>query len=271
MKYIFIDIDGTLFSHRLKEVPESATKALAKLKENGHKVFICTGRSLSSCRDFYGLDVDGFVFSAGAVVYVDKKRIYSHSFTAEQEQEVSNLVNKLNLGLMLEGDAGCYQNDTAKENNREFFEKENKVIDVEQAMNEYRVFPIEYRDERDPIYKICVYGKDQNTFDQFTKELSDTYHTVFMNGEVDTLRIGVELTLVGINKSTAAQLVCEHYGATMADSVAIGDSMNDFEVVRDANVGIAMGNAHPDLKAIADYVTDDVAEDGLYNAFKHFG
>ncbi|MFV0480221.1 MAG: HAD hydrolase family protein [Anaerorhabdus sp.] len=34
---------------------------------------------------------------------------------------------------------------------------------------------------------------------------------------------------------------------------------------------MAMGNAHPDLKAIADYVTDDVAEDGLYNAFKHFG
>ena len=55
-----------------------------------------------------------------------------------------------------------------------------------------------------------------------------------------------------------------------AETVGIGDGMNDKEMLELCQIGIAMGNAKEGLKAVADYVTTDLEEDGLYNAFKHY-
>ena len=47
--------------------------------------------------------------------------------------------------------------------------------------------------------------------------------------------------------------------------------MNDYEVVQEAGIGIAMGNAVEELKMVADYVTDDIDRDGVWKACRHFG
>ena len=51
---------------------------------------------------------------------------------------------------------------------------------------------------------------------------------------------------------------------------AIGDSVNDSEMISFAAHAIAMGNAVPEIKAMAEYVTSDIHEDGLYRAFEHY-
>ena len=56
----------------------------------------------------------------------------------------------------------------------------------------------------------------------------------------------------------------------MSETYAFGDSMNDLEILQEAGTGIAMGNAVPKLKEGADYVTDRIDENGIYNACKHF-
>ena len=53
--------------------------------------------------------------------------------------------------------------------------------------------------------------------------------------------------------------------------MAIGDGGNDIAMLEHAGVGVVMGNASDEVKAVADYVTDSVDEDGVYNALKHFG
>ena len=53
--------------------------------------------------------------------------------------------------------------------------------------------------------------------------------------------------------------------------MAFGDGGNDIGMLRHAGVGVAMGNAKDDVKAAADYVTDSVDENGIFNAMKHFG
>ncbi|MFV0379266.1 MAG: HAD family hydrolase [Anaerorhabdus sp.] len=271
MKYIFIDIDGTLLSHKLNKVPESALLALKKLKENGHRIFICTGRALATCRDFYDLDVDGFVFNAGALVYANKQRIYSNSFSSSESKVIIDLIDKYGLGYMLEGEAGCYHNELAKINNEEFVRSHFKELELEQAYLEFRMYSLDYHDPRDPIYKICSYGSDRELFERFMLEIPSEYHCVLMTGEVDSDRIGLELTLKGVNKATAAKRICEYYGATLNDAVAIGDSMNDYEIIRDCKIGIAMGNSTDKVKEVADFVTDEASNDGLYKAFKSIG
>lgn len=54
------------------------------------------------------------------------------------------------------------------------------------------------------------------------------------------------------------------------DTIAFGDAMSDKEMLMFCHIGVAMGNSKPELKEIADYVTTDVNDDGLWKAFKHF-
>lgn len=46
--------------------------------------------------------------------------------------------------------------------------------------------------------------------------------------------------------------------------------MNDYEIVREAGIGVAMGNSVEELKTVADYVTDDIDRDGIWKACRHF-
>ena len=53
--------------------------------------------------------------------------------------------------------------------------------------------------------------------------------------------------------------------------MAFGDGGNDLEMLRHAAIGIAMGNADDDVKQAADYVTNDVDDEGVFKALQHFG
>ena len=67
------------------------------------------------------------------------------------------------------------------------------------------------------------------------------------------------------------KLLCKYYNIDIKDTVAFGDSMNDREIIEASGFGIAMGNAIEELKKYADYVTDDIADNGVYNALEKFG
>ena len=58
--------------------------------------------------------------------------------------------------------------------------------------------------------------------------------------------------------------ICQYYGADRKDTIAFGDSMNDYAMLVSAGVSIAMGNACEELKRIADIVCEGVKEDGVY-------
>ena len=60
--------------------------------------------------------------------------------------------------------------------------------------------------------------------------------------------------------------LCKAWNIPLKNTIAFGDSMNDYEIVTTAGIGVAMGNGHPQLKAAADYVTAPIGEDGVYKA-----
>ena len=71
------------------------------------------------------------------------------------------------------------------------------------------------------------------------------------------------------SKLRGIEAVAKHVGLTMEDVIAFGDGMNDVEMIEGVNFGIAMGNAQPEVKAVADHVTDTVNNDGVYKALLH--
>ena len=80
----------------------------------------------------------------------------------------------------------------------------------------------------------------------------------------------MDINIKGIDKSVAAAKVMEYYGLTMAEAMAFGDGGNDLPLVRDVGVGIAMDNGCDELKAVADYVTASVDDDGVAKALEHY-
>ena len=68
-KYVFIDVDGTIFNPKTRKIPSSTLKALNKAHENGHHLFITTGRPLSNIPEsITSLPVDGLILSCGAYI-----------------------------------------------------------------------------------------------------------------------------------------------------------------------------------------------------------
>lgn len=80
-----------------------------------------------------------------------------------------------------------------------------------------------------------------------------------------------DLGVKGITKSHAVDELLKYLGADIQDTFAFGDAKIDIDILDYCHVGIAMANGGEEIKAMADYVTDSVEDDGLYNAFVHFG
>jgi Cof subfamily protein (haloacid dehalogenase superfamily) len=72
------------------------------------------------------------------------------------------------------------------------------------------------------------------------------------------------------SKVNGLRFVMERLGLTPSEIIAMGDNYNDVEMIQYAGMGVAMGNAPDDIKAIADYVTDTNNNDGVRKAMEKF-
>ena len=89
-------------------------------------------------------------------------------------------------------------------------------------------------------------------------------------GETVWRLIRTDITARGADKGTALMTMAGRLGLDASETMAFGDGGNDKTIIAAAGVGIAMGNATDEVKAVADYVTTSVDDDGIRNALKHF-
>lgn len=269
-KLIFIDIDGTLYSNRENIIPTSSIVAIFQARKKGNKVFLCTGRSLAESADFLNLEVDGFLFAAGASVYVETERIYDRPFTQSEVDEILNVAKEMGFGFNAEGNAGGYCNDLGFECIAKYFTDGKADENYEQICLEHEYYNVSYWHPDDSIYKIVLYSRNKEEFDKIRSYLREDYQfaVTYYNTKNDVY--AGEVTIRGINKFSAIERIASRFGKTVDDCVAIGDSENDVEMLLGCGVGIAMGNALDAAKQSADYVTKDILADGLIRAFQQF-
>ncbi|MFC4775568.1 Cof-type HAD-IIB family hydrolase [Paenibacillus sp. GCM10023252] len=79
----------------------------------------------------------------------------------------------------------------------------------------------------------------------------------------------LEMNPLGVSKASALRELCEVLGITMDEVVAVGDSLNDIAAIREAGLGVAMGNAQDTVKAAADVVTLSNQEHGVADVIRH--
>ena len=81
----------------------------------------------------------------------------------------------------------------------------------------------------------------------------------------------VDIVAPGGGKDLGMDVILEHFGIDLSETMAFGDGENDLPMLRHAGIGVAMGNAEQMVKDEAGYVTGSVDEDGILTALEHFG
>ena len=123
--------------------------------------------------------------------------------------------------------------------------------------------PPEGEYEGAPLYQACVY---------ITEEERAVLEPVAGKCVVTRWHPGgVDIIAKGGGKRTAVERYCALHGWKPEETIAFVDSENDLEMLRFAGIGVALGNAEPEVKEAADYVTADIDEDGVAKALRHFG
>jgi phosphoglycolate phosphatase (TIGR01487 family) len=80
----------------------------------------------------------------------------------------------------------------------------------------------------------------------------------------------IHLQSPGVNKGTALVELADEMGLVPADFLAIGDSVNDVQMLKTAGIGITVANAHPDTKTAAEYVAEKEYGDGFVEGIKKY-
>ena len=245
-KYIiFLDIDGTVFDG--KKVPEKNIESLKKAREQGHKVFINTGRAhcIITREMIDAIKPDGIISAMGTAIYIDGTFVYSAVMNESdieylldfgEERDIYILIESIEKLVSFRGPA---------------FLGQNYFLDYASDLRK------EYPDMN--ISKISLMCTLTNEDIDILKE---RFPSVYVHADY------AEIPALNHNKATAIARVCEYYGVDISHSIAMGDSGNDDEMIKAAGIGVAMGNATEHIKASADFITLNCEDGGVAYALE---
>ena len=271
-KIIFLDVDGTLTDYE-NRVPSSAVTAIRQARENGHRVYICTGRSRAEVYpELWDIGLDGMIGGNGSYVEDHGHVIMHQTMTLDQCRRVVDWLHGRGLELYLESNNGLFASENFETAAQPAIELYSKQKGPDGPMTVRAAFP-------DMIFGGELYRDDLN---KLSFLLSDYQDSLDAKAAFPDLKAGTwggkgeealfgDLGVKDIDKAVAIEALVSHLQADISDTIAFGDAKVDIPMLRCCAYGVAMGNGGPEIKAEADYITDTVEDDGLCEAFENLG
>lgn len=256
MRLFAFDIDSTLYDEEAHCFPEDTVQSLAQLQTLGHMVVVATGRPPCKARQIYdaGIHPDFLICNNGHCIFDSEgKVIYERRFSKEQSEKITKFCQNHGMGLFwsYNDDVHVYYRTKALEH----------LIYRNKRIN-FCFGPCGIHREEEPL-GACISGNNEQ-LKLFEEEFREYTSVIRVNSEYG------DLVLKGSSKWDAINMLCDKLSILHADTMAFGDNFNDAEMIINSGTGVAMGNGTPELKAVADYITTNVGEKGIYNALKHF-
>ena len=270
-KFAFLDLDGTIIApHQVisPKVKDAITTATA----NGHKVFIATGRSYPELYPFlFSLPFSGLITANGAYVELGDEVLADHSLDQAAIAEWTDYFRRSGATWIWQGKDHFYPSETFLD----FFRlsgKSDRAATGDWSAYLEQITPYLASGIPTSAGKCMFYLSPEtpSSFEEAHRLFGDRYMVI--PGSVD-VRVGevVELGVKGVNKGSAMREVLHHFGTDSAQALAIGDSANDYEMVREAGIGVCLAGGAEELSKIADWVAPPIEEDGVVAAFERFG
>lgn len=263
---LFFDVDGTLTSFDPDDMTDkdfnavhpskAVVDAFGRLRNAGHQAFICTGRPLWLVADgLRALNPAGIVAMAGATLEVEGRVVHEDCFDEDVIVELAHRIAAAGGEALFETNGATYSLEPVG--------VEQSFLlgaDVVHGVDQMRV------DGRLRVGKVCVNARDLACVANDDGFIDCEFELCNTGGQ------NRELSPKGIDKGVGVARALAYLGREgNARTFGFGDSGNDLGMLAAVETAVAMGNAMPEVKAVADFVTDDVAHDGTVTAMQHFG
>lgn len=238
-KLVALDLDGTTLNDE-GEVSENTREWIKKAVDSGVTVMFSTGRGMQTVAGILSeVQLDGpMVLLNGAEVWSSKDQLCErHYLHCDEIRQLHEIAQK--------ADAHFWGYSVESLTNRDGWTEE--------------MF------ERNWM-KFGMYHNDLDTIAELRR----------LAAELDTIEISrsasinMEISPKGISKESGVRTICSQLGIGMDQVMAVGDNMNDYNIIRAAGLGVAMGNADEELKAVADCITDTNNNDGVAKAIERY-
>ena len=234
IKLVALDMDGTLLNKK-GQISDANRQAIKEAQEKGIAVVLSTGRSFHTSREHAeSLELTSYLVTVnGSEIWDDKRQLVER-----------NLVNSELIQWMWE---------LTQQHQTKFW-----AISTERSW---------HNEMPEDLHSIEWLKFGFTIDDDATRELIK--HELEAKGEFEltnsTLK-NIEVNPLGINKAKGLSMVCSRLGIEMKNVMAVGDSMNDLMMIKEAGIGVAMGNAQDIVKESADWITSTNEEDGVAKA-----
>lgn len=267
MKYkaIFCDFDGTIYTedHRISQVNKDT---IAQYVKKGGKFIVSTGRLFSAIYPkLVEMNLDGDVIvyqGAGVYDIKTKTQIFGQYFKREQAVKALEYVESL-------GDEYVpivYIDDIC--HCREFNDYVKEFVTICNIGYKETNIPLsQYVKQSEHLPVKVLVLMDSKYCDAFSEEGIRRFPDLaFMRSH----SFIVEIMTKGIDKGLAVKWLCDKYGINTEDTISLGDSENDIAMIKTAGLGVAMANAMPKVKEVADYIADSNDNDGVAKVIQKF-
>ncbi|SJZ42397.1 Cof-type HAD-IIB family hydrolase [Selenihalanaerobacter shriftii] len=264
MKYklVAIDMDDTLLSDELI-LPLKVKKVIQEAVDKGIVVTVATGRMYSSTLPYVkdlGLDIPIITYNGALIkeaVSSDVK--YHRPVPIDLAKEIVALATEEDWHLNIYLDDILYVNNLGDE--ADIYERISGIKPV--LINED---PVEFLTK--PPTKLLIISENAAKTDEILLKLGSRFRDL-LNITKSKPRF-VEIMNKEISKGTALSDLAMDLGVKQDEVIAIGDSLNDLEMVEYAGLGVAVANASVELKEKADYITKSNEEFGVAEVIKKF-
>lgn len=248
-KIIVTDLDGTLLRND-KTVSTSTIETLLKFKGQGNKILFASARPP---RDAYKYvpevlrDNPIICYNGACIVDINMNVLYKNEISKSNAIEILKIAKKYNYNNL------CFEiNDelfSTFDTTPFFGNCENKIVDLEKL-------------EYDNVYKILICSESP-----INKELLDELSPIAQGIITDNGTL-CQIMNKGVSKWSSIQSLLSIENISEKDVIAFGDDYNDYDMIKNAGIGVAMGNAEKEIKDISDVITDSNADDGVANFVK---
>lgn len=257
---VFFDIDGTIVDTKSLIIPESAVRAIEELGKNGHLAVVNTGRPYAHIDPrVRAMPFAGFICACGMELRLEDDWVFRKYPDQELRRYLLTAIRECGMQTMLEPDCGTMIVDGEYSIHplhlREAEQMRSKGFDV-RDVSEY---------EELPFIKGITYDWPGCDREGFLRRLEPYFDCILRENTM------IEFVLKGCSKADGMLALLQHLGISQEDTLAIGDSTNDLPMFSVAKHTACMGNGMEEAKAVAEFVTADLLDDGIEKALRHYG
>lgn len=252
-KVVFLDIDGTILDHE-KKIPNRTKEAIQKLQSNNIIVSIATGRAPFMFQDILKeLHINSYICLNGQFAVYEGNVIHENPIEKDVLEELTkySLEKKHPLVYM------SAESMKSNVDDHPYIKAGMDSLKISYPLTESAYY------KEHPILQVLLFNEAQEQLEyekQFEKLRFVRWH-----------EFSCDVMPSNGSKAHGIEKFIEKTGLQWEDTYGFGDGLNDLEMLEKVHTGVAMGNSVEEVKEIADYITDDVAEDGLSKAMKHLG